>query len=109
MPPPPPLPTHPLQPNSDRDSGGNTALHMAVIHDQPDMYDFLVDICGGDPRAVNHTGLTPLVLAAQLGRLDMFRHITARRRRTFYSFGRVRGVKPGGGGVEAAFVAERRG
>lgn len=103
------MPTHPLQPNSDRDSGGNTALHMAVIHDQPDMYDFLVDICGGDPRAVNHTGLTPLVLAAQLGRLDMFRHITARRRRTFYSFGRVRGVKPGGGGVEAAFVAERRG
>jgi len=69
---------------------GNNALHMAVIHNQPDMYDFLVDLCGASREVVNHHGLTPLVLAAQLGKLDMFRHISSRRRRTFYSFGRVR-------------------
>jgi len=34
-----------LQVNQDRDVFGNTALHMCVIHDQPDMYNFLVDYC----------------------------------------------------------------
>jgi hypothetical protein len=68
---------------------------MSVFHSQPDMYDFLLDVCGASGEVANHAGLTPLVLAGQLGRLDMFRHITARRRRTFYSFGRVRGA--GGG------------
>jgi hypothetical protein len=36
------------QVNVDRDAFGNTALHMAVVHRQPDMYDFLVDFCGAD-------------------------------------------------------------
>lgn len=78
------------QVNSDRDRHGNTALHMSVVHDQPDMYDFLVDLCGADTAVTNHGGLSPLVLAAHMGKLDMLRHITSRRRRTFYSFGRVR-------------------
>jgi hypothetical protein len=37
----------------------------------------------------NHAGLTPLVLCAHLGKMDMFQHIYSRRRRAFYSFGRV--------------------
>lgn len=89
---PPPPPPCLLQPNTDRDTYGNSALHMAVIHEQQEMYDFLVDMCGASVNVSNHAGLTPLVLAAQLGKMDMFKHITSRRRRTFYSFGRVSGV-----------------
>lgn len=128
---------------------------MCVIHGQPDMYDFLVEFCAGEPHAAgahthsgksgtrpacrhapaqggpsgagpllccalcdpgstpargslahapmrprrtlaasdevrNYAGLTPLVLAAQLGDTDMFQHIYNRRRRAFYTFGTVR-------------------
>jgi ankyrin repeat protein len=38
--------------NADRDQQGNTALHMTVVHSQPDMYDFLVDYCAGAALAV---------------------------------------------------------
>lgn len=37
----------------------------------------------------NYSGLTPLVLAAQLGKMAMFQHIYNRRRRAFYTFGKV--------------------
>jgi hypothetical protein len=47
----------------------------------------------------NHAGLTPLVLAAQLGKSDMFSHITSRRRRTFYSLGPVSGAQRSVGGM----------
>lgn len=43
----------------------------------------------------NYSGLTPLVLAAQQGKMDMFQHIYNRRRRAFYTFGKVgRGFDP---------------
>lgn len=37
----------------------------------------------------NYHGLTPLVLAAQLGKGDMLQHIYSKKRRAFYTFGRV--------------------
>jgi hypothetical protein len=37
----------------------------------------------------NHQGLTPLVLAAHLGKEAMMQHIYKRRRRAFYTFGKV--------------------
>jgi hypothetical protein len=70
---------------------------MAVIHEQPDMYDFLVDMCGASVHVANHAGLTPLVLGAHMGKFQMFKHITSRRRRPFYSFGRVSVGWVGGG------------
>jgi hypothetical protein len=45
----------------------------------------------------NYAGLTPLVLAAQLGRVDMLQHIYNRRRRAFYTFGKVDAPYGGGG------------
>jgi ankyrin repeat protein len=80
----------PVQVNSDCDEFGNTSLHMCVIHDQADMYDFLVDYCAASEAVRNHGGLTPLCLAAQIGKTDMLQHIYNRRRRAFYSFGKVR-------------------
>ena len=75
--------------NTDKDAHGNTALHMCVYHDQKDMYDFLIDYCGASERVRNHAGLTALVLAATIGKEDMFQHIYNRRRRAFYAFGKV--------------------
>ncbi len=37
----------------------------------------------------NYYGLTPLVLAAQLGNTAMLQHVYNRRRRAFYTFGKV--------------------
>jgi hypothetical protein len=79
----------PFQVNSDCDEFGNTALHMCVIHDQADMYDFLVDYCAASEAVRNHAGLTPLCLAAHAGKSDMLQHVYNRRRRAFYSFGKV--------------------
>eukprot|EP00879_Flechtneria_rotunda_P024448 GHRR01025918.1.p1 GENE.GHRR01025918.1~~GHRR01025918.1.p1 ORF type:complete len:377 (+),score=86.35 GHRR01025918.1:244-1374(+) len=83
------LKRHGAQVNTDRDVFGNTALHMCVIHNQADMYDFLVEYCAASDEVRNHAGLTPLVLAAQLGKVEMLQHIYNRRRRAFYSFGKV--------------------
>ncbi|KAF8062894.1 TRPV6 [Scenedesmus sp. PABB004] len=83
------LKRHGAQVNADVDALGNTALHLCVIHGQPDMYDFLVDYCAASDAVRNTAGLTPIVLAGQLGRTAMFQHIYSRRRRAFYSFGRV--------------------
>lgn len=38
----------------------------------------------------NYAGLTPLVLSAHLGSTTMLQHIYSRRRRAFYTFGKVR-------------------
>ncbi|KAF6258835.1 hypothetical protein COO60DRAFT_1074230 [Scenedesmus sp. NREL 46B-D3] len=80
---------HGAQVNSDCDEFGNTALHMCVIHDQAGMYDFLVDYCAASEAVRSQGGLTPLCLAAQLGKADMLQHVYSRRRRAFYSFGKV--------------------
>lgn len=70
---------------------GNTALHMCIYHDQKDMYDFLVEYLCASESVRNVHGSTPIVLAAELGKLDMFQHIYNKRRRAFYTFGKVCG------------------
>lgn len=80
------LKRHGARVNVDKDSYGNTALHMTVIHRQCDMYDFLVDYCGALEREPNNEGLTPLVLAAHLDCKEMFQHIYGRRKRLTWRY-----------------------
>ena len=63
---------------------------MCVYHEQMEMYDFLVGFCGASEDVRNLHGLTPLVLATHLGKLNVVSHIFTKRRRTFYTFGKVR-------------------
>lgn len=51
---------------------GNTALHMCVYHDQTEMYDHLVEFCGASEHVKNNRGQTPMLLAASLGKVEMF-------------------------------------
>eukprot|EP00667_Euglena_gracilis_P000820 EG_transcript_820 len=67
------------------DCFGNSALHMAVIHDLPEMYDHVVEemrregLEDSDVRHwLNAERLTPLALAAALGQERMFQHILAK-------------------------------
>ncbi|XP_052231546.1 transient receptor potential cation channel subfamily V member 5-like isoform X2 [Dreissena polymorpha] len=60
-----------------QDSFGNTALHMAVISDQAEMYKYMVKHhkkCA-DRGIRNHANLTPLTLASKLGRHKLFKDI----------------------------------
>ncbi len=58
---------------------GNTALHVAVVHEQLDMYDHLVEYCGAWEHVRNNRGATPLLLAASMGKMEVFQHIYNRR------------------------------
>ena len=59
----------------DRDSHGNTCLHLAVLHSRPLMYDFLVDELAMEAHVLNAKGHTPLTLAASEDNRLMFTHI----------------------------------
>jgi ankyrin repeat protein len=56
---------------------GNTAMHLAVLHGQKQVVDWLMQIeVGRDSLDVaNCLGFTPLKLATRWGNLDMFDHI----------------------------------
>lgn len=79
------------------DSHGNTALHFMVLHDQPDMYDFICDLWQerhGSPSCplqgrLNKAGLTPLTLAASLGFRRMFQHVLQRHTASQWRYGPV--------------------
>ncbi|XP_052781748.1 transient receptor potential cation channel subfamily V member 5-like isoform X2 [Mya arenaria] len=60
-----------------QDSFGNTALHMAVISDQAEMYKYMVKHHKKPARREirNHANLTPLTLASKLGRHKLFKEI----------------------------------
>ncbi|GAX79471.1 hypothetical protein CEUSTIGMA_g6912.t1 [Chlamydomonas eustigma] len=75
--------------NTDRDTEGNTALHMCIYHDQNDMYDHLVEYCGASENVRNNRGQTPMLLAASLGKVEMFQHIYNRRRHIAWAYGPV--------------------
>ncbi|MFQ6669363.1 hypothetical protein Gotur_034641, partial [Gossypium turneri] len=47
-----------------KDKDGNTALHIAAIHNQPTMLKILLN-CKVDKHATNQVGLTPLGIAQQ--------------------------------------------
>ena len=93
-----------------RDQFGNSALHLAVIHDLPDMYDYVLSVAaqkGADSRAAfqnwtNNERLTALSLAAAMGKVRMFQHILASLSIIAWSYGPVtRELVPLRGLVEA--------
>eukprot|EP00667_Euglena_gracilis_P003616 EG_transcript_3627 len=82
-----------------QDRFGNTALHMAVIHDLPAMYDFLLTHTASAfgaasavdfAKTLNHQHLTPLALAAAMGRAAMFRHILDCNSRDSWEYGPIK-------------------
>mmetsp|Transcript_1453 Transcript_1453/g.3191 ORF Transcript_1453/g.3191 Transcript_1453/m.3191 type:complete len:1024 (-) Transcript_1453:1638-4709(-) len=83
------LKRHGARVNHDRDTFGNTALHMCVYHDQADMYDHLVEYCGASEHVRNNRGQTPLLLAASLGKVEIFQHIYNKRRKVAWAYGPV--------------------
>uniref|UniRef100_A0A0R3RSQ5 ANK_REP_REGION domain-containing protein n=1 Tax=Elaeophora elaphi TaxID=1147741 RepID=A0A0R3RSQ5_9BILA len=56
---------------NQKDTNGNTVLHLAVIHEQPEMIKLSYDM-GAKLQIVNKQNLTPLTLAAQLGKKEIF-------------------------------------
>jgi transient receptor potential cation channel subfamily V protein 6 len=75
-----------------QDTHGNTCLHMAVIHNQPEMYDQLCKSCT-KPKELeqceNGDRLTPLLFAARSGYQEMFNFLLERICVTEWSYGPV--------------------
>ncbi|KAK3576059.1 hypothetical protein CHS0354_018328 [Potamilus streckersoni] len=71
-----------------QDTNGNTVLHMLVIHDKMEMFDLLLSL-GADLKIKNRQGLTPLTLAAKLGRKYMYEHILENIRQVYWIYGNV--------------------
>ena len=63
---------------------------MCVHHDQTDMYDHLIEFCGASEHVRNNRGQTPMLLAASLGKVEVFQHIYNKRRRIAWAYGPVR-------------------
>uniref|UniRef100_A0A915CYT0 Uncharacterized protein n=1 Tax=Ditylenchus dipsaci TaxID=166011 RepID=A0A915CYT0_9BILA len=60
-------------PNS-QDTNGNAVLHMAVIHENMEMFQMVYEN-GGKLQILNKQNLTPLTLAAKLAKKNMFEQI----------------------------------
>jgi hypothetical protein len=74
------------------DSFGNTAMHMAVIHNQKQVIDWLMKIDEGrdSMELLNHEGFTPLTLAARYGQVEVFHHILYQHMsETAWTYGKV--------------------
>lgn len=70
--------------------GGNTALHMAVIHRQSEIIDWLM--VNGSKESLgymNDEHLTPFTLAAYHGYVDIFQKLTNHMRETQWVYGQV--------------------
>ena len=63
-------------------------IHAIVASGNQVMYDFMVDICGANPRLEVHE-LSALKLAVVLGKQAMVRHILQRRLKTAWTWGPV--------------------
>uniref|UniRef100_A0A0N5AF80 ANK_REP_REGION domain-containing protein n=1 Tax=Syphacia muris TaxID=451379 RepID=A0A0N5AF80_9BILA len=57
-----------------KDTNGNTVLHLAVIHEKPEMLRLAYNT-GGKLHVMNKQNLTPLTLAARLAKKKMFEEI----------------------------------
>ncbi|KAK3748465.1 hypothetical protein QZH41_011162 [Actinostola sp. cb2023] len=80
---------HGADPNR-QDTFGNTVLHLCVIHDKMDMYQHALrrkHKIRGDFCTVNYAGMTPLALAAKLGRKSMFQPMLELASQEYWSFG----------------------
>lgn len=92
----------------ERDSNGNTVLHLLVIHSLPDMYSYMMDkwkawransriIKRAQPQfdlwhVYNNEKLTPFTLAAELNNKVMFEFILAKRVQLHWEYGPVKCV-----------------
>ncbi|GMR62023.1 hypothetical protein PMAYCL1PPCAC_32218, partial [Pristionchus mayeri] len=57
--------------SNKQDTNGNTAMHLAVIHDLPEMFT-LINQLGANLHVRNNQKLTPLALAAKLANKRMY-------------------------------------
>ena len=73
------------------DRYGNGVLHLAVIHNQPDMYYHALTHQKKQPNPdlCNNANLTPLALAAKLGKTAMFKKILDVSSRHYWSYNTV--------------------
>ncbi|KHJ43908.1 ankyrin repeat protein [Trichuris suis] len=71
-----------------RDTNGNTVLHLMVIHELPDIFDLIYDL-GGKLHIKNNQTLTPLTLAAKLGKKQMFNHVLNFEKEVLWTYGSV--------------------
>uniref|UniRef100_A0A0N4ZWX3 ANK_REP_REGION domain-containing protein n=1 Tax=Parastrongyloides trichosuri TaxID=131310 RepID=A0A0N4ZWX3_PARTI len=69
-----------------KDYNGNTAMHMAVIHENHDALHLLYEL-GGKLSSHNRLNLTPLTLAAKLGKKKAFEEILNLERSLIWKHG----------------------
>ncbi|KAL9959339.1 hypothetical protein ACROYT_G032653 [Oculina patagonica] len=75
-----------------KDTFGNTVLHLCVIHNKIDMFFHATQRkhkIRADTFIRNNLGLTPLTLAAKLGRKEMFHEILEYQSMEYWSYGRM--------------------
>ncbi|XP_012535675.1 uncharacterized protein LOC105836286 [Monomorium pharaonis] len=75
----------------DQDSFGNMILHMVVVCDKLDMFGYALRHPKLPARngIVNAAGLTPLTLACQLGRAEVFREMLELSAREFWRYSNI--------------------
>jgi ankyrin repeat protein len=74
------------------DNMGNTAMHIAVIHNRKGIIDWLMSKEEGRHGLdlLNNDGFTPLTLAARFGRVEIFHHILYKHMSQIaWTYGRV--------------------
>ncbi|XP_058834961.1 transient receptor potential cation channel subfamily V member 5 [Topomyia yanbarensis] len=71
-----------------QDSNGNTVLHMLVIYEKVSTFDMGYEV-GSSLDIRNLLNLTPLTLAAHLGRVEMFFHIMNIEREIYWQLGSI--------------------
>lgn len=71
-----------------QDTNGNTTLHMLVIYEKLETFDMAYEV-GASLGARNQLNLTPLTLAAKLGRVEMFFHIMNIEREIYWQLGSI--------------------
>lgn len=73
---------------NNQDSNGNTVLHMLVIYEKITSFDMGYEV-GSSLDIRNLQNLTPLTLAAKLGRVEMFFHIMNIEREIYWQLGSI--------------------
>ncbi|CEF69866.1 Nanchung [Strongyloides ratti] len=69
-----------------KDTNGNTVLHMTVIHEKLDMLKLAYET-GAKLQITNNQNLTPLTLAAKLGKKKMFEELLKLERQMIWCYG----------------------
>ncbi|XKL66119.1 hypothetical protein PGB90_009539 [Kerria lacca] len=73
---------------NNKDTNGNTVLHMLVIYKKIASFDMAYEV-GADLSIKNVQNLTPLTLAAKIARIEMFFHILKIEREIYWQIGSI--------------------